>query len=42
VHRVYAVDTDQIALRVVTHTDLVKFFACFAPSEPKERAAATA
>ena len=42
VHRMYAVDTDQIALRVVTHTDLVKFFACFAPSEPKERAAATA
>ena len=40
VHRVYAVDSDKKAQRIVTHTDLVKFFACFAPTESTERAAA--
>jgi CBS domain-containing protein len=42
VHRVYAVDDEGIARRVITHTDLVRFFACFAPTEPPERAAAGA
>ena len=40
VHRVYAVDSDKKAQRIVTYTDLVKFFACFAPTESTERAAA--
>ena len=42
VHRVYAVDDDGVAERVITHTDLVRFFACFAPTEPSERREATA
>jgi CBS domain-containing protein len=42
VHRVYAVDDDGFAQRVITHTDLVRFFACFAPTEPSERREATA
>lgn len=42
VHRVYAVDDDGFARRVITHTDLVRFFACFAPTEPSERREATA
>ena len=42
VHRVYAVDDGGAARRVVTHTDLVRFFACFAPTEPSERFEAAA
>lgn len=42
VHRVYAVDDGGVARRVVTHTDLVRFFACFAPTEPSERFEAAA
>ena len=33
---------DGFAQRVITHTDLVRFFACFAPTEPSERREATA
>lgn len=37
VHRVYAVDpTSGAAVRVVTHSDLIRFFAMFAPTEEKE------
>ena len=42
VHRVYAVDDGGVARRAVTHTDLVRFFACFAPTEPSERFEAAA
>ena len=42
VHRVYAVDDDGVAERVITHTDLVRFFACFAPTEASERLEAAA
>ena len=38
VHRVYAVEQDTgVAVRVVTHGDLVRFFALFAPTEEDER-----
>lgn len=37
VHRVYAVDASSgVAVRVVTHSDLVRFFAMFAPAEEGE------
>ena len=37
VHRVYAVDTATgAAVRVVTHSDLIRFFAMFAPTEVGE------
>jgi CBS-domain-containing membrane protein len=37
VHRVYAVDAKSgAALRVVTHSDLIRFFAMFAPAEEGE------
>ena len=37
VHRVYAVDKSSgAAVRVVTHSDLIRFFAMFAPAEEEE------
>ena len=37
VHRVYAVEPSTgVAVRVVTHGDLVRFFALFAPTEEDE------
>ena len=42
VHRVYAVEQDTgAAVRVVTHGDLVRFFALFAPTEEDEHDAAS-
>ena len=38
VHRVYAVEPEtKAAIRVITHSDLVRFFAAFAPPEEGEQ-----